>query len=44
VILMVAGIVGTVLSLIYTLAWSPRREVVRRGRVVVRDPSSESHR
>ena len=37
-ILIIVGIVGLVLSLLYMLAWSPRRGGVARGRVVERDP------
>jgi hypothetical protein len=37
-ILMIVGILGLVLSLLYTLAWSPRRGQVVRDRVVERDP------
>jgi len=36
-ILMIAGIASLVLSLLYVLAWSPRRGV-RRDRVVEREP------
>jgi hypothetical protein len=36
-ILMIAGIVGLVLSLLYMLTWSPRRGIVR-DRVVEREP------
>jgi Domain of unknown function (DUF6458) len=36
-ILMIAGIAGLALSLLYMLAWSPRRGVVR-DRVVEREP------
>jgi Domain of unknown function (DUF6458) len=36
-ILMIAGIAGLVLSLLYMLTWSPRRRVVA-DRVVERDP------
>jgi Domain of unknown function (DUF6458) len=36
-ILMIVGVVGLIISLIYMLAWSPRRGVVR-DRVVERDP------
>jgi type IV secretory pathway VirB3-like protein len=36
-ILMIAGIVGLIISLFYMLAWSPRRGAVR-DRVVERDP------
>jgi len=37
-ILMIVGILGLVLSLLYTLAWSPRRGQVVRDRVIERDP------
>jgi membrane protein implicated in regulation of membrane protease activity len=38
-ILMLVGILGLVLSLLYTLAWAPRnRGAVTRERVVERDP------
>ncbi len=37
-ILMIVGILGLVLSLFYTLAWSPRRSQVVRDRVIERDP------
>jgi hypothetical protein len=36
-ILMIAGVVGLVLSIFYMLAWSPRRAPVVRDRVVERD-------
>jgi len=36
-ILMIAGIAGLVLSLLYMLAWSPRRGVAR-DRIVEREP------
>jgi hypothetical protein len=36
-ILMIAGIAGLVLSLLYMLTWAPRRRVVT-DRVVERDP------
>ncbi|HLH14323.1 MAG TPA: DUF6458 family protein [Solirubrobacteraceae bacterium] len=36
-ILMIAGIVGLVLSLLYMLAWTPRRGVAR-DRVIEREP------
>ena len=36
-ILMIAGIVGLALSLLYLLAWSPRRTLAR-DRVVEREP------
>jgi hypothetical protein len=37
-ILMIAGIAGLVLSLLYMLAWAPRRGRVVRGGVVEREP------
>jgi hypothetical protein len=37
-ILMLAGIAGAILSLFYMFAWSGRRGVVARERVVERDP------
>lgn len=37
-ILIIAGILGLVLSLFYTLAWAPRRGQVVRDRVIERDP------
>jgi Domain of unknown function (DUF6458) len=37
-ILMIVGVLGLVLSLIYTLAWVPRRGQVVRDRVIERDP------
>jgi Domain of unknown function (DUF6458) len=40
-ILMLAGIVGAVLSLLYTMAWRPRRAGVVRERLVERDPYEE---
>ena len=40
-ILIIVGIVGLVLSLLYTLAWAPRRGGVVRGRVIERDPYHE---
>jgi len=39
-ILMIAGIAGLVLSLLYMLAWSPRRGVTR-DRVIEREPYEE---
>lgn len=36
-ILMIAGIVGLVISLLYLMAWNPRRTVAR-DRVVEREP------
>jgi hypothetical protein len=38
VILIIAGILGLVLSLFYMLAWSPRRGQVVRDRVIERAP------
>lgn len=40
-ILIIAGILGLVLSLFYMLAWNPRRGQVVRDRVVERDPYEE---
>lgn len=37
-ILIIAGILGLVLSLFYMLAWSPRRGQVVRDRVIEREP------
>jgi membrane protein implicated in regulation of membrane protease activity len=37
-ILIIAGILGLVLSLFYMLAWAPRRGRVVRDRVIERDP------
>ncbi len=37
-ILMIAGILGLVLSLFYMLAWAPRRSRVVRDRVIEHDP------
>lgn len=37
-ILIIAGVVGLVLSLFYTFAWGPRRAGVVRDRVIERDP------
>lgn len=37
-ILIIAGVVGLVLSLFYMLAWGPRRGAVVRDRVVEREP------
>jgi uncharacterized protein DUF6458 len=39
-ILMIVGVVGLLLSVLYMTAWSPRRGVVRE-RVVERDPYQE---
>jgi hypothetical protein len=40
-ILIIAGILGLVLSLFYMLAWNPRRGQVVRERVIERDPYEE---
>ncbi len=40
-ILMIVGIAGLVLSVIYMLAWAPRRRAVVGERVVERDPYRE---
>jgi hypothetical protein len=40
-IFIIAGILGLVLSLLYTFAWSPRRGQVVRDRVIERDPYEE---
>jgi Domain of unknown function (DUF6458) len=40
-ILVIVGIAGLILSLLYTFAWSPRRGGVVRDRVVERDPYRE---
>jgi membrane protein implicated in regulation of membrane protease activity len=40
-ILMVAGVIGLLLSLFYMLAWSPRRRQVVRDRVIEREPYEE---
>jgi hypothetical protein len=37
-ILIIAGVLGLVLSLFYSLAWGPRRAGVVRDRAVERDP------
>lgn len=37
-ILMIVGVLGLVLSLMYTLAWAPRRGRVTRDRVIEHDP------
>jgi hypothetical protein len=37
-ILMIVGIVGLVLSLLWMLIWSPRRGGLVRDRVIERDP------
>lgn len=39
-ILMVAGAVGLVISLLYVVAFSPRRGRVVRDRVIERDPDA----
>jgi hypothetical protein len=41
---MIVGIAGVVLSLIYMLAWAPRRGRVARERMVERDPYEEPPR
>ena len=40
-ILMIVGIAGLVLSLLYIVAWAPRRGGVVRDRVIERDPYHE---
>lgn len=40
-ILIIAGILGLVLSVFYMLAWNPRRGQVVRDRVIERDPYEE---
>jgi uncharacterized protein involved in exopolysaccharide biosynthesis len=40
-ILIIAGILGLVLSLFYMLAWAPRRGQVVRDRVIERDPHED---
>lgn len=40
-ILIIVGIAGLVLSLLYMFAWSPRRGALVRDRVVERDPYRE---
>jgi hypothetical protein len=40
-ILMIVGIVGLLLSLLYMFTWSPRRGAVVRDRVIERDPYEE---
>jgi hypothetical protein len=40
-ILMIVGILGLALSLLYMFAWSPRRGRVVRDHVVERDPYEE---
>jgi Domain of unknown function (DUF6458) len=37
-ILMIVGILGLVMSLLYMFAWGPRRRGVVRDRVIERDP------
>ncbi len=37
-ILMIVGVLGLLLSVMYIFAWGPRRGEVVRGRVVERDP------
>ena len=37
-ILMIVGIAGVVLSLLYTFAWSGRRGALERDRVIEREP------
>jgi hypothetical protein len=37
-ILMIVGILGLVMSLLYIFAWNPRRGRVVRDRVIERDP------
>jgi hypothetical protein len=43
-ILMIVGIVGLVLSVLYIAAWAPRRGRVTRERVLERDPQEEPPR
>jgi hypothetical protein len=40
-ILIIAGILGLVLSLFYMLAWAPRRGQIVRDRVIEREPYEE---
>ena len=40
-ILMIVGIAGLALSVLYMLAWSPRRGSVVRDRVIERDPANQ---
>jgi hypothetical protein len=40
-ILMIVGVAGLVLSVLYMLTWGPRRGAVVRDRVVERDPYQE---
>jgi len=37
-ILIIVGVIGSVLSLMYMFIWSPRRGGVTRDRIVERDP------
>jgi hypothetical protein len=37
-ILMIVGVIGLLLSLLYMFAWSPRRGAAVRDRVIERDP------
>jgi Domain of unknown function (DUF6458) len=43
-ILIIAGVLGLVLSLFYMLAWNPHRGQVARDRVVEREPYDPSSR
>jgi hypothetical protein len=43
-ILMIVGVVGLLLSILYMTAWRPRRGGVVRERVIERDPYEESPR
>jgi membrane-bound ClpP family serine protease len=40
-ILMIVGVLGLAMSLLYMVAWTPRRRQVLRDRVVERDPYEE---
>jgi hypothetical protein len=40
-ILMIVGILGLVMSLLYIFAWNPRRGRVVRDRVIERDPNED---
>ncbi len=40
-ILMIVGIAGVILSVLYMFAWGPRRRAVASERVVERDPYRE---
>jgi len=40
-ILMIVGVLGLVLSLLYMFSWGPRRGQVVRDRIVERDPYEE---